>query len=567
MLILKTKAIINIKEGITTMFCQQCEQTSTANGCISYGQCGKSPEVDAVQDLMVYCLRSLAPVVLIAKDLGINTHDIDIYMCEALFATMTNVNFGKRTFIEEMRHIITERELLKEKINKFNSSPIQWTGVANYSPDFNRSLVGQGKRDAFEYKNIPQSDDVDIFSLKLTILYGLKGSASYMFLAQSLGENDDKVYRFYYSALTAIDRFDLTVDEAVKVTLKLGEINYKVLELLDRGHTNKYGHPVPTSVPLNATKGKAILVSGHDIKILADLLKQTVNTGINIYTHGELLPAHGYPVLKQKYPHLYGHFGTGWVNQQEEFDHFPGPILVTTNCLMPPHDIYEDRLFTTSVVGHPDLQHIPIINEGSDFTNLIKTALEMPGFTEDEPARSVMTGFGHNAVLGVADQVINAVKSGDIRHFFLVGGCDGAKPGRTYYTEFVEKVPQDCVVLTLACGKFRFFDQQLGDIGGIPRLLDMGQCNDAYSAIQVTLALADAFKMPVNDLPLSLIISWYEQKAIAVLLTLLYLGIKNIRLGPTVPAFLSPNVLQLLSEQYALKIITTPERDLAECLA
>ncbi|HEY9704424.1 MAG TPA: hydroxylamine reductase [Allocoleopsis sp.] len=549
------------------MFCQQCEQTKTVNGCVSYGQCGKSPEVDAVQDLMIYCLRSLAPVVLIAKDLGINTRHLDIYMCESLFATMTNVNFGKRTFIQEMRHIITERENLKQQINQINKQPIQWSGIANYSPDFNHSLVGQGKRDAFEQKNIPQADDEDIFSLKLTILYGLKGSASYMYLAQTFGEDDENVYRFYYECLTAIDRHDLSVNEAVNLALKLGEINYKVLELLDHGHTNNYGHPVPTSVPLNAKKGKAILVSGHDIKILAQLLEQTVNTGINIYTHGELLPAHGYPVLKQKYPHLYGHFGTGWVNQQEEFDNFPGAILVTTNCLMPPHDIYEDRLFTTSVVGHPELQHIPIINEGADFTNLIKTALGMPGFTEDETPRSVMTGFAHNAVLGVADQVINAVKSGDIRHFFLVGGCDGARPGRTYYTEFVEKVPKDCIVLTLACGKFRFFDQQLGDIGGIPRLLDMGQCNDAYSAIQVTLALADAFKMPVNDLPLSLIISWYEQKAIAVLLTLLYLGIKNIRIGPTIPTFLSPNVLNLLSEQYALKGITTPDEDLAACLA
>lgn len=549
------------------MFCQQCEQTKTVNGCVSYGQCGKSPEVDAVQDLMIYCLRSLAPVVLIAKDLGINTHHLDVFMCESLFATMTNVNFGKRTFIQEMRHIITEREKLKQQINQINKQPIQWSGIANYSPDFNHSLVGQGKRDAFEPKNIPQVDDEDVFSLKLTILYGLKGSASYMFLAQSLGEDDENIYRFYYECLIAVDRYDLTVNEAVKVTLKLGEINYKVLELLDHGHTNNYGNPVPTSVPLNAKKGKAILVTGHDIKILAELLEQTVNTGINIYTHGELLPAHGYPVLKQKYPHLYGHFGTGWVNQQEEFDNFPGGILITTNCLMPPHDIYEDRLFTTSVVGHPELQHIPIINGETDFTNLIKTALEMPGFTEDETPRSVMTGFGHNAVLGVADQVINAVKSGDIRHFFLVGGCDGAKPGRTYYTEFVEKVPKDCIVLTLACGKFRFFDQQLGDIGGIPRLLDMGQCNDAYSAIQVTLALADAFKMPVNDLPLSLIISWYEQKAIAVLLTLLYLGIKNIRIGPTIPTFLSPNVLNLLSEQYALKGITTPDEDLAACLA
>ena len=548
------------------MFCQQCEQTATPAGCDKYGQCGKTPEVDAVQDLMVYSAMSLAPVVLKAKDLGINTRPLDLYICESLFATMTNVNFGKRIFIQQTRHIITQRELLKQQISEKLGTQIVWPPIANYTPNFGKSLVGQGKR-AIEQKVIPQAEDEDIFSLKLTILYGLKGSASYMHLAHTLGMDDESIYRFYYEALETINSDRLTVEAGIKTALKLGEVNYKVMELLSTGHTSTYGHPVPTPVPLNVKQGKAILVSGHDIKVLAELLEQTADLDINIYTHGELLPAHGYPKLKQKYPHLYGHYGTGWVKQQEEFDDFPGSILMTTNCLMPPHDGYEDRLFTTSVVGHPELEHIPEIEGKRNFQLLINKALEMPGFIEDElPPRQVLTGFGHNAFLELAERAIDGVKSGQIRHFFLVGGCDGAKPGRSYYTEFVEKVPQDCLVLTLACGKFRFFDRSLGEINGIPRLLDMGQCNDAYSAIQVTLALAKAFQVGVNELPLSLIITWYEQKAIAVLLTLLYLGIQNIRLGPTLPSFLSPNVFNLLSQTYNLKPITTPDADLAACL-
>ena len=544
------------------MFCQQCEQTSTETGCHQYGQCGKTPEVDAVQDLMIYCLRSLAPVVLKAKDLGINTQELDVYICESMFATMTNVNFGKRIFIKESRHIINEREKLKTEIaQKISSEPI-FSAIANYSPNFQKSLVGQGKKET-EHDSIPQASDPDIFSLKLLILYGLKGSASYMYLAHTLGKDDDEIYRSYYEALEAVNRSDLTLDEGVKMALKIGEVNYKVLELLSQGHTQTYGHPQPTLVPISAKKGKAILVSGHDIKILADLLEATKDKGINVYTHGELLPAHGYPRLKEKYPHLYGHYGTAWMRQQEEFDDFPGSILMTTNCLMPPHDGYDDRLFTCSVVGHPELEHL---QEGTRFEDLIATALEMPGFTEDEPLREVMTGFGHNAVLNVADQIVDAVKAGQIRHFFLVGGCDGAKPGRSYYTEFVEKVPQDCVILTLACGKFRFYDQQFGEINGIPRYLDMGQCNDAYSAIQVALALANAFDTDVNQLPLSMVISWYEQKAIAVLLTLLHLGIKNIFLGPTLPTFFTPNILNFFSQEYQLKKVGDPEKDLEACL-
>ncbi|HBE51817.1 MAG TPA: hydroxylamine reductase, partial [Cyanobacteria bacterium UBA11369] len=326
------------------------------------------------------------------------------------------------------------------------------------------------------------------------------------------------------------------------------------------------GHPTPTVVPLSAKKGKAILVSGHDLKQLGELLKQTENTGILVYTHGELLPAHGYPQLKQKYPHLYGHYGTAWQNQTKDFAKFPGPILMTTNCLMPPHESYINKLFSVGPVGWPGITHLSAPNLIPDYSPIIQKALEMPGFAEDGQLRQVTTGFARNAVLSVAGEVIEAVKRGDIRHFFLVGGCDGAKPDRNYYTEFVEKVPKDCVVLTLACGKFRFFDKELGDIGGIPRLMDVGQCNDAYSAIQIALALANAFNVGVNELPLSMILSWYEQKAVAILLTLLHLGIQNIRLGPTLPAFISPNVFKLLSQKYNLKAIATPDEDLAACL-
>jgi hydroxylamine reductase len=546
------------------MFCEQCEQTASGDGCHQWGACGKSPEVNAVQDLLVYCLRGLAPIVLQAQQLGINTDDADIFTCEAMFSTMTNVNFDQRSFEIYIRQAIAWRENLKRQIIKKLDHTPEWSAISNYNPDFSESLAEQGQEAALTF--ISQANDPDIFSLKLTVLYGIKGAASYAFLAHELGQDDPAVYRFYHEALVALDNQALTLNDWVGMALKVGENNLRAMELLDAGHTETYGHPVPTTIPLNAKKGKAILVSGHDIKILAEILEQTQNTGINIYTHGELLPAHGYPKLKEKYPHFYGHFGTAWQNQTKEFPKFPGPIIVTTNCLMPPHENYSDKLFSAGAVGYPHLPHIPTIDGKPNFNEVIQKALEMPGFSEDQPSRTVMTGFARNTVLSVADQVIDAVKNGKIRHFFLVGGCDGAKPGRSYYSEFVEKVPEDCIVLTLACGKFRFFDQNLGTIESLPRLMDLGQCNDAYSAIQIALGLAKAFDVGVNDLPLSMILSWYEQKAVAVLLTLLYLGIKDIRLGPTLPAFLSANVLKLLSETYNLKSITTPEQDLAACL-
>jgi len=553
--------------GDLTMFCEQCEQTASGQGCHQWGACGKSPEVNAVQDLLIYCLRGLAPVALRARELGISTHAADILTCEAIFSTMTNVNFDQKRFTSYIRRAIADREQLKAQIQQAAGAPQIWSALACYEPDFTDSLADQGQERALQF--ISQAGgDVDIFSLKLTVLYGIKGVASYAFHAQELGQEDDRVYQFCYEALAALDRQDLNLGDWVNLALKVGEINLRTMELLDAGHTGHYGHPVPTPVPLNAKAGHAILVSGHDIPQLEAVLKQTVDTGITVYTHGELLPAHGYPGLKQTYPHLYGHYGTAWQNQTKDFAKFPGAIVITTNCLMPPHEHYEDKLFSIGPVGYPGLNYIPAGTDGvPDFTPVIRKALELPGFTEDERPRQVTTGFARNAVLGVADQVIAAVKAGKIRHFFLIGGCDGAKPDRNYYTELVEKVPKDCVVLTLACGKFRFFDQELGDIGGIPRLLDLGQCNDAYSAIQIAIALANAFDVDVNQLPLSMILSWYEQKAVAILLTLLHLGIQDICLGPTLPAFISPNVFKLLSETYHLRAITTPDEDLAACLA
>ena len=548
------------------MFCEQCEQTASGNGCHQWGACGKSPQVNAVQDLLVHCLEGLAQVALRAYELGIKTQVADLFTCEALFATMTNVNFQQQRFSEYIKRAIAIRENLKAQVQESSNRSENWSELACFTPDFNSSLVEQGQDLSLNFIS-RSGTDIDIFSLKLTVLYGIKGVASYAFHAQELGQADEAVYQFCYQALANLQRQDLSLEDWVNLTLEVGKINLRTMELLDAGHTTTYGHPIPTPVPLNTRKGKAILVSGHDLKQLKALLEQTVNTGITIYTHGELLPAHGYPLLKQTYPHLYGHYGTAWQNQTKDFAKFPGAIVLTTNCLMPPHEEYQDKLFTLGPVGYAGLSYLPEDAEGTpDFSPVIQKALELPGFSQDRSPRQVMTGFARNAVLGVADRVLAAIESGNIRHLFLIGGCDGAKPDRNYYTEIVEKVPQDCVVLTLACGKFRFFDKNLGEIAGLPRLMDVGQCNDAYSAIQIALGLAKALNTTVNELPLSLILSWYEQKAIAVLLSLLYLGIKDIRLGPTIPAFLSPNVLKLLADNYNLKPITTPDRDLAACL-
>ncbi|MDH4162331.1 MAG: hydroxylamine reductase, partial [Nitrospirota bacterium] len=478
-----------------------------------------------------------------------------------LFSTLTNVDFDPQRFEKLIRKSVELREGLKAKVKAAGGRTDFTHGSVSYAPA--ATVEGLAKQGREVRERVPDAAiNPDIQSLQDILLFGLKGVAAYADHAQILGKTDDSVYAFMAEALAAMTGTDLGLNEWVALVLKCGEVNLKAMEILDSGNTGAYGHPVPTTVPLGAKKGKAILVSGHDLKDLEMILKQSEGKGINVYTHGEMLPAHGYPSLK-KYAHFYGHYGTAWQNQHKEFAHFPGAIVMTTNCIQKPLASYKDNLFTCGLVGWPEVKHI----SDGNFAPVIEKALALPGYAEDAPGKEVLSGFARNAVLGVADKVIDAVKSGDIRHFFLVGGCDGAKPGRNYYTEFVEKAPKDTVVMTLACGKFRFFDKNLGDIGGIPRLLDIGQCNDAYSAIQIALALSKAFNLPVNDLPLSLVLSWYEQKAVAILLSLLSLGIKDIRLGPTLPAFITPNVLDVLVKNFDIKpIAATADEDLETIL-
>ena len=537
------------------MFCYQCEQTAKGTGCTVQGVCGKSPEVAALQDLLLYSLMGLSQVAVEGRKVGVSDNDVNVFTVQAAFSTLTNVDFDPDRFIDLINQSTTLREKLKTQVDSAGSN-VGWSdGPAAFQPKTSLDdLVMQGEQVGI--KSYP-GEDSDILSLKHTVLYGIKGVSAYADHALILGQEDDSVYAYVHEALAAIQRDDLGVDDWVNMALRCGEAAYKTMELLDAGNTNTYGHPVPTKVPLGYKKGKAILVSGHDLKDLEELLKQTQGKGINIYTHGEMFSTHGYPKLK-KYPHFYGQFGTAWQKQIREFADFPGAILMTTNCIQRPKNDYKDNLFTSGMVGWPGIPHISDLN----FQPVIDRALELPGFEENHVKQEVTVGFARNAVLGVADKVIEAVKSRDIRHFFLVAGCDGAKPGRNYYTEFVEKVPKDCIVLTLACGKYRFFDKDLGDIGGIPRLLDAGQCNDAYSAVQIASALAKAFNVEVNELPLSLIISWYEQKAVCVLLALLHLGIKGIRLGPSLPAFLTPNVLDTLVKNFDIKPISSADEDL-----
>jgi len=540
------------------MFCFQCEQTSKGEGCTKIGVCGKKPEVAALQDLLVYAIKGLSQYAVEGRKVGVSEPEVDRFTSKALFSTLTNVDFDPARFVELINETVKHREALKEKVRSVGGKTGFTEGPAVFKPESSlEAMVKQGEK-----VGVKSDPDVnpDILSLKELLVYGLKGAVAYADHAAILGQEDERVYAFMHEALAATLDGSLGVEELVGLVLKCGEINLRAMELLDAGNTGAYGHPVPTPVSLGAKKGKAVLVSGHDLKDLDLLLQQTEGKGINVYTHGEMLPCHGYPGLK-KYPHFFGHYGTAWQNQAKEFAKFPGAILMTTNCIQKPQESYEGNIFTTGLVGWPGVTHV-----SKDFTPVIQKALEMPGFTEDVEGKNVLVGFGRNAVLGVADKVIEAVKSKAIRHFFLVGGCDGAKPGRSYYTEFVEKVPEDCVVLTLACGKFRFFDKDLGDIGGIPRLLDIGQCNDAYSAVQIAVALSKAFDVGVNDLPLSMILSWYEQKACAILLTLLYLGIKDIRLGPSLPAFVSPNVLDVLVKNFNIMPIKTPDEDLKAIL-
>jgi hydroxylamine reductase len=521
--------------------------------------CGKDHEVAALQDLLVYALKGLALHAAEGRKVGVTDRDVDVFTCEAAFSTLTNVNFDPERLQEYIVRCVELRDLLKGKVKAAGGKVDFTEGAAAFKPESTVSgLVKQGEGQGLKSDS---SIDPDILALQHTLLFGIKGVCAYAHHAEVLGQEDDAVYAFVHEGLAATLRKDLTLDDWVGLVLKCGEINLRTMELLDVGNIGLYGHQVPTKVSLGVKKGKAILVSGHDLKEMEEILKQSEGKGIYVYTHGEMLPCHAYPSLK-KHSHFYGHYGTAWQNQTKEFVDFPGPIVMTTNCLQRPQKAYADNLFTAGPVGWPGVARI----EDGNFAPVIEKALAMPGFSQDKNGRSVMCGFGRNAVMGVADKVIEAVKSNAIRHFFLVAGCDGAKPGRNYYTEFVEKTPKDCVVLTLACGKFRFFDKELGDIGGIPRLLDIGQCNDAYSAVQIAVALSKAFNVGVNDLPLSLIISWYEQKAVAILLTLLHLGIKDIRLGPSLPAFVTPNVLEVLVKNFNIMPISTPDKDLKAIL-
>jgi hydroxylamine reductase len=541
------------------MFCYQCEQTAKGEGCTVLGVCGKDSKVATLQDLLIFSLQGLSQVAVAGRKVGVSDRDVNVFTCQASFSTLTNVDFDPQRFVTFINQCAELREKLKAKVKAAGGQTDFPAGPATFQPKGGvDDLVSQGEQHGLKSYPAP---DADSLSLKHILLFGIKGVCAYTDHARILGQEDEKVYAFIHEAFAATADPNLAVPDLIPLVLKCGEINLRAMELLDAGNTGRYGHPVPTQVPLGHKQGKAILVSGHDLLDMEEILKQSEGKGIYVYTHGEMLPTHGYPGLK-KYPHFYGHFGGAWQNQIKEFPQFPGAIVMTTNCLQRPADSYADRLFTRGLVGWPGIKHIPDLN----FAPVIQKALEMPGFQEDANGKSVTVGFGRNTVMGVAGKVIDAVKSGAIKHFFLVGGCDGAKPGRSYFTEFVEKTPKDTVVLTLACGKFRFFDKELGDIGGIPRLLDVGQCNDAYSAVQIAVALANAFGVGVNELPLSLVLSWYEQKAVAILLTLLYLGIKDMRLGPSLPAFITPNVLDVLVKNFDIKPITTPDADLKTIL-
>ncbi|MFZ5775694.1 MAG: hydroxylamine reductase [Thermodesulfobacteriota bacterium] len=542
------------------MFCNQCEQTAKGTGCTVMGVCGKSEGVAGLQDLLTHAVQGLSIVAAAGRKVGVVDNEVNRFSCEAIFSCLTNVDFDPARFEALIRKTVALRESLKQKVQAAGGAIASTAAAATFTPaDSLAGLEAQG----VSLTLITSLDaNADLQSLKQITMYGLRGLAAYTDHAAILGQEDDKVYAYIHEAMAELTRKDLGLEQLVGLALKCGEINLRAMELLDAGNTGTYGHPTPTPVPLGHIPGKCILVSGHDLRDLELLLKQTEGKGINIYTHGEMLPTHAYPGLK-KYSHFYGHYGTAWQNQQKELPDFPGAILFTTNCIQKPNDTYKDNVFTTGLVGWPGVGHV---GANKDFTPVINRALALPGFTDTVDKGQVLVGFARNTVLGVADKVIDAVKSKAIRHFFLVGGCDGAKPGRNYYTEFVEKVPKDCMVLTLACGKFRFFDKQLGDIGGIPRLLDIGQCNDAYSAIQIAVALAGAFNCGVNDLPLSLVLSWYEQKAVVILLTLLHLGIKDIRLGPSLPAFVTSNVLDVLVKNFDIKPISTPEDDLKAIL-
>jgi hydroxylamine reductase len=548
------------------MFCYQCEQTSKGTGCTAFGNCGKDPQTAVLQDLLVFAVKDISRYAHRARQLGAVDKAINVFTIKALFSTLTNVNFSPARFQALLKEAASIKERAKsfyesackrsgKKPEQFSCQPEWWTTL----DDLN-SLIETGALVGVQDKINKLGPDVA--GLQELIVYGLKGLSAYADHAQILGKEDDSVYAFIHKTLDWLTQKPTDVGALFQIALAVGEVNLKVMELLDAANTGAYGHPEPTQVRITPVKGKCIVVSGHDLKDLEELLKQTQGKNINVYTHGEMLPCNAYPALK-KYKHLVGNFGGAWQDQRNEFDAFPGAILMTTNCVQKPKDTYKSRLFTAGVVGWPDVTHV----SNRDFSPVIKAALDSPGFSEDAPPKFITIGFARNTVMSVAGKVIDAVKAGKIRHFFLIGGCDGAKPGRNYFTEFAQKVPNDCVILTLACGKYRFNKLEFGSIDGIPRLLDCGQCNDAYSAIQIAVALAGAFGCSVNDLPLSFVLSWYEQKAVVILLTLLFLGIKNMKLGPSLPAFLSPNALKVLVEKFNIGPVGSVDEDMTALLS
>jgi hydroxylamine reductase len=547
------------------MFCYQCEQTAGGKGCTKIGVCGKDDTTADLQDCLINVSKAIAMYAHRAHQLGARNTSVDRYIVEALFTTVTNVNFDAdrlEQIIKEGQGVWSTTKALYEKVcQDQGQSPEKIGLVETWSyPQTRQQMIQQAQ--TYGIARRMEQLGPDVSGLQELITYSLKGTAAYMDHAMILGYSNDDVIAFFYEALNFLATPEgRNVDALVGMVLKAGEVNLKVMELLDKANTETYGHPEPTQVKVTSVKGKAILVSGHDLKDLELLLKQTEGRGINVYTHGEMLPCLAYPELK-KYKHLVGNYGGAWQDQRKEFEAFPGAILMTTNCIQKPTEAYKARIFTTGLVAWPGVIHLA----EKDFTPVIEAALAAEGFDADAPEETITIGFARNAVMSVADKVIDAVKAGQIRHFFLVGGCDGAKPGRNYFTEFSQAVPNDCVILTLACGKYRFNKLQFGDIGGIPRLLDIGQCNDAYSAIQIAVALAGAFNCGVNDLPLSMVLSWYEQKAVCILLTLLHLGIQNIKLGPSLPAFIGPEVLKVLVEKFNIAPVTTVEADLAQML-
>lgn len=552
-----------------SMFCRQCEQTFRGQGCTLKGVCGKSADVAALQDLLIYALTSLAVVGKRARDAGIVHKEADRFLIESLFTTVTNVNFDA----VEIEKFIYRAGVLKENLyqhlkNKDREEKGQdfheaLPGIANWKPSSNRAgLLSQAQKAGVM---ADQDMNDDIRSLREILLYGLKGMAAYADHALILGQENDKVTGFFYLALNALADHQLSAEDLLKLIMDFGLVNLICLEMLDKAHTGHFGNPVPTQVPWGVKKGPAIIVSGHDLLDLEQLLEQTKGRGIYIYTHGEMLPAHGYPALK-KYSHLAGHFGTAWQNQQQEFNDVPAAVLMTTNCIQEPSPSYQDRIFTTGLVAWPGTTHIPVGNGPKNFSLVIQKALDLGGFKQDISQGELTVGFAHHAVMGAAGKILELVGQKKIRHFFLIGGCDGANPGRNYFTDFANQVPKDCLILTLACGKFRINATDYGTIDGIPRLIDCGQCNDAYSAIKIASALADNLHCGVNDLPLSLVLSWYEQKAVCILLTLLALGIKNIRLGPSLPAFVSTNVLKILVEKFQIRPTQTVQEDLESAL-